>query len=177
MSARLIAPVGALLCMLCIAAEPERMVGNVKVLEGPTPFIRFVHTSVSDVAGFEFAQFLILPKTGSATRPIRVRYARSYLETRGYFDPQTGKVTIPVFGLYAGRLNRVIINLGFGGRFHRIQRLAISITTPAYDGGTYSNPTVIQPRLPGTALTYDFILLKGYAQNNTPIIIDSDAEI
>jgi hypothetical protein len=90
MSARLIAPVGALLCMLCIAAEPEQTAGNVKVLEGPTPFIRFVHTSVTDVAGFEFAQFLILPKTGSATRPIRVRYARSYLEARCYFDPQTG---------------------------------------------------------------------------------------
>jgi arylsulfate sulfotransferase len=36
---------------------------------------------------------------------------------------------------------------------------------------------VIQPRLPGTTLSYDFILLKNYAQNNTPIIIDSDAEI
>src|SRR6266511_2875731 len=138
MSARLIAPVGALLCMLCIAAEPERMVGNVKVLEGPTPFIRFVHTSVSDVAGFEFAQFLILPKTGSATRPIRVRYARSYLEARGYFDPQNGELTIPVFGLYAGRLNRVIINLGFNARFRRNTRFAVTITPPAYDGCTYS---------------------------------------
>jgi hypothetical protein len=167
----------ALLCALSIAAEAGRTVGSLEVSEGPTPLIRFVHTSVSNVAGFEFAQFLILPKRGSATRPIRVRYARSYLEARGYFDPQNGKVTIPVFGLYAGRLNRVIINLGFSGRFHRIQRLATSITTPAYDGGTYSNPTVIQPRLAGTTLSYDFILLKNYADPNTPIIIDTDAEI
>src|SRR5207248_2581898 len=35
----------------------------------------------------------------------------------------------------------------------------------------------VQPRLPGTTLSYDFILLKSYAQPNTPIIIDSDAEI
>ena len=177
MDARWLTAVAALVSVLSIAAEPGRIVGNIQVSDGPTPFIRFAHTDVSDVARFEFAQFLILPKTGSATRPIRVRYARSYLETRGYFDPQNGKLTIPVFGLYAGRLNRVIINLGFSGRFHRIQRLAISITTPAYDGGTYSNPTVIQPRLPGTTLSYDFILLKSYADPITPIIIDTDAEI
>jgi hypothetical protein len=126
-SARLIAPVAVLLCTLSIAAEFGPMVGNVKVFEGPTPFIRFVHTSVNNVAGFEFAQFLILPKTGSDTRPISVRYARSYLEARGYFDPQSGKVTVPVFGLYAGRLNRVMISLGFSGRFHRIQRFAVPI--------------------------------------------------
>ena len=177
MNARLIAPLVTVICVLSIGARAGQVVENIQVFDGPTPFIRFVHTSVSDVAGFEFAQFLILPKTGSATRPIRVRYARSYLEARGYFDSQNGKVTIPVFGLYAGRLNRVVINLGFNGRFHRIQRLAISITTPAYDGGTYSNPTVIQPRLPGTTLSYDFILLKNYADPITPIIIDSDAEI
>ena len=53
----------------------------------------------------------------------------------------------------------------------------MTITTPAYDGGTYSNPTVIQPRLPGTTLSYDFILLKNYADPITPIIIDTDAEI
>jgi hypothetical protein len=177
MKMRLIAPVAALLCALSIAADAGRTAGNIEASEGPTPFIRFVNTSISNVPSFEFAQFLIMPKTGSATRPIKARYGRSYLEARGYFDPQSGKLTIPIFGLYAGRPNRVIINLGFSGRFHRIQRLAISITTPAYDGGTYSNPTVIQPRLPGSTLSYDFILLKNYADPITPIIIDSDAEI
>jgi hypothetical protein len=146
MNARLIAPVATLLCALSIAAEAGRTVGNIHVSEGPTPFISFAHTSVSDVAGFKFAQFWIMPKTGSATRPIKVRYARSYLEARGYFDPQSGKVTIPVFGLYAGRPNRVIITLGFSGRFHRNTRFAVTITTPPSDGGTYSPPTVVQPR-------------------------------
>ena len=82
MNLRLITPVAALLSVLSIAAGAGQIVGNIQVLDGPTPFIRFVHTSVSDVAGFESAQFLILPKTGSATRPIRVRYARSYSNTR-----------------------------------------------------------------------------------------------
>jgi len=100
MYARLITPVAALLSVLSIATEAGQIVENIQVFDGPTPFIRFVHTSVSDVASFEFAQFLILPKTGSATRPIRVRYARSYLEARGYFDSKNSKVTIPVFGLF-----------------------------------------------------------------------------
>jgi arylsulfate sulfotransferase len=177
MKPRLIIPVAALLCALSIAAEAGQMVESIKVFDGPTPFIRFAHTRVGDVAGFRFAQFQIQPKTGSATRPIKVRYARAYLEARGYFDPQNGDLTVPVFGLYAGRPNRVIITFGLSGRFGQIKRFAVTITTPAYDGGTYSNPTVVQSRLPGTTLSYDFILLKGYAQNNTPIIIDSDAEI
>src|SRR5204862_4752547 len=134
---------------------------SVEMSKGSTPFIGFAHTTVSDVAGFNSAQFQIWPKTGSATRPIKIRYARTYLEARGYFDSQNGNLTIPVFGLYAGRPNRVSINLGFNDRVHRLRRINIVITTPAYDGGTYSNPTVIQPRLLGTALSYDFILLKG----------------
>jgi arylsulfate sulfotransferase len=177
MSSRLLAPIAILLSVFSVAAEAGQMVGNIRVSDGPTPFIRFAHTNVSDVAGFKSAQFQIWPKTGSATRPVKVRYARSYLEARGYFNSQNGELTIPVFGLYAGRPNRVVVTLGFNDRVHRFRRFGLIITTPAYDGGTYSNPTVVQPRLPGTALSYDFILLKAYAQNNTPIIIDSDAEI
>ncbi len=174
MNSRLITPVVALLSVLSIAAQPDRVVGNIQVSEGPTPFIRFVNTQVSDVAGFQFAQFRIQPKTGSAARPVKARYARSYLESRGYFNSQNGNLTIPVFGLYAGRQNRIKISLDFSSR---IDRFGVAITTPAYDGGTYSNPTVVQSRLPGTTLSYDFILLKSYADPNTPIIIDSDAEI
>jgi arylsulfate sulfotransferase len=177
MGSRLIVAAAMLLSALSIAAEPGRMVGTIQVFDGPTPFIRFIQTRVSNVAGFKSAQFWIQPKTGSATRPIKVRYARSYLEARGYFDPQTGNVTIPVFGLYAGRLNRVVATLGFSGRFAQNKRFAVSITTPPFDGGTYSNPTVVQSRLPNTTLSYDLILLKNYADPNTPIIIDSDAEI
>ena len=176
MNTRLITPVATLLCVLCIAAEPRQRAGKIEVTDGPTPFIRFAHTRVSNAAGFEFAEFQIRPKTHSATRPIDVRYARSYLEAHGYFDSTNGDLTIPVFGLYAGRANRVIIILGYRGRSQQ-RRFNVTITTPAYNGGTYSNPTVIQPRLPGTTLSYDFILLKNYADNNTPIIIDTDAEI
>jgi len=177
MNARFITLVLALLCVLPIVAEAGQTTESVEVSKGPTPFIGFAHTTVSDVAGFNSAQFQIWPKTGSATRPIKIRYARTYLEARGYFDSQNGNLTIPVFGLYAGRANRVSITLGFNSRAHRAKRFNVIITTPQYDGGTYSNPTIIQPRLAGTTLSYDFILLKNFADPNTPIIIDTDAEI
>jgi hypothetical protein len=176
MNARLMTPVAALLSVLSIAANPGQIVGKIEVSDGPTAFIRFAHTRVSDVAGFEFAEFQIQPKTHSATRPIKARYARSYLAAHGYFDSTNGDVTIPIFGLYAGRANRVTITPGYSGRPQQ-RRFSITITTPAYNAGTYSSPTVIQPRLPGTTLSYDFILLKNYADNNTPIVIDNDAEI
>jgi hypothetical protein len=76
MNPRIIAHVFAVLCVLSSGAEPGQIVGNVEVSEGLTPFIRFVHTRVDDAVSFTFAQFLIFPKTGSATRPIKVRYAR-----------------------------------------------------------------------------------------------------
>jgi arylsulfate sulfotransferase len=136
MNARLITPLLALLCALQVAARPGQIGENLEVSGGPTPFISFVNTSVSDLAGFKFAQFLIWPKTGSATRPIKVRYARSYLEARGYFNSQNGNLTIPVFGLYAGRQNRVKITLGFSGQFDSVKGFGVVITTPAYDGGT-----------------------------------------
>jgi arylsulfate sulfotransferase len=177
MKTRLIISVAAFLCGLSIASESGKTLPNIEVGEGPTPFIRFAHTRVTDVAGFEFAQFQIQPKPGSATRPIKVRYARPYLEARGYFNSKDGSVTVPVFGLYAGRQNRVIIDIGFSSRYPRNKRFAVTITTPAYDGGTYSNPTVVQSRLPGTTLSYDFILLKNLADPTTPIIIDTDSEI
>ena len=163
MKTRLIARVAALLCALSNAAEPGQTVENIKVFDGSTPFIRFVHDPALVMSPrFRFAEFQIQPKKGSATRPIKARYARAYLEARGYFDPQTGNLTIPVFGLYAGRENQVKINLGFSDRFDYKRVFGVKITTPAYNGGTYSNPTVIQPLLPGTTLSYDFILLKGF---------------
>lgn len=177
MNSRLIAPVIVLQCLLSLATEAAQISGNIQVSDGPTPFIRFANTTVTDVANFKAARFYIWPKPGSATRPIKVRYARSYLEARGYFDPQNGKLTVPIFGLYSGRSNRVTINLDFNNRFHRLTRFNLFIVTPVYNGGTYSNPTVVQSRLQGTSLSYDFILLKAYAQNNTPIVVDSDAEI
>jgi arylsulfate sulfotransferase len=142
---------------------------------GPSPFISFVHLTISRPVALSYVTFQIDPKFGSATRALSARYSAGYLERRGYWDPRTGRVTVPVFGLYAGYNNTVKLVSRFVDGTSQAD--TVMIQTPVFDGGTYSNPTIIQSRLPGTTLSYDYILLKNYATPNTPIIIDSDAQV
>lgn len=125
-------------------SRAAQLIGPTTYAAGSTPFISFARLRVSDVANLRYAQFQIAPKSGSATRPINVRYSRQYLQERGYFNSGTGKLTVPVFGLYAGRSNSVIITVGF--KDGTSQRTHPAIQTAAYDGGTYSNPNVAQAR-------------------------------
>jgi hypothetical protein len=142
---------------------------------GATPFIAFVGMQISGTANLSSIQFVITPKSGSQTRPFAATFSSGYLQKRGYFNPKNGKANLPVFGLYSNYLNAVALNLKFADG--STQNTTTNIQTAAYDGGTYSMPIVIQPRLTNTTLSYDFIMLKSYAMPNTPIIIDSDAEI
>lgn len=156
-------------------SQASQPVGPGTSYPGATPFISFVQLSIADLSTVRNVQFEIAPKTGSATRPVNVRYARKYLQHRGYLNHGLGQLTVPVFGLYAGRENTVKITISF--RDGTSQVTSVNITTDAYDGGTYTNPSVVQARLPGTNLSYDYILLKGYADPITPIIIDTDGEV
>ncbi len=163
------------LTLVATQIHAGQLAGPVQVSRGPTPFISLTRVSVTDASAVSYAEFQIQPKAGSATRPIDVHYARSWLEQRGYIGGSNRKITVPIFGLYAGRTNSVTLTVGFTDGTSTTSTLGIR--TPTYDGGTYSNPTVVQSRLPGTTLSYDFIMLKSYSDPTTPIIIDSDAEI
>ncbi|MEO5754381.1 MAG: aryl-sulfate sulfotransferase [Chthoniobacterales bacterium] len=158
-----------------VESRAGQLIGPVTDAAGPTPFISFAKLRVRDLSSLKTAEFQIEPKAGSATRPVHVRYTRRYLQQRGYIDTATGRVTVPIFGLYAGRSNSVTLTVSFKDGTSR--QNVLNIDTPIYDGGTYSNPNVVQPRLSETSLSYDFILLKGYADPITPIIIDTDGEI
>ena len=157
------------------AISPAAQLQAGRYTDGPTPFISFVHLRFDPAVPVSSAKFRIRPKEGSATRPVKASYASAYLEARGYLDNTAGKLTVPVFGLYAGRRNNVTVTVRYADGTSSKVKLAIQ--TAAYDGGTYSNPVVVQPRLPGTTLSYDFILLKNYTDAITPIIIDTDGEI
>ncbi|HTO07549.1 MAG TPA: aryl-sulfate sulfotransferase N-terminal domain-containing protein [Myxococcota bacterium] len=113
---------------------------------GPTPFISNVQLVVSEPSALKSIQFEVASKPGSVVRPIRATYSRDYLEARGYLDPQTGEVTLPVFGLYADFANSVEVKAAFGGR--GAPRTTLEIDTPPFDDptGVYVNPTVLQAR-------------------------------
>jgi hypothetical protein len=142
---------------------------------GPTPFIRFITLRINDPAALDTIKFTVRPKPGSLTRAIAATYTSAYLQSHDYFNLRTGRVTLPVFGLYQNFSNTVTARSRFTDGSS--QQKTYTVVTPDFDGGTFDNPTVVQSRLPGSTLSYDFMLLKSIALPGTPVIIDSDAEI
>ncbi|MBA3962062.1 MAG: aryl-sulfate sulfotransferase [Chthoniobacterales bacterium] len=142
---------------------------------GPTPFISFVTLRISDPVNLSTISFSIRPKQGSKTRPISATYSSAYLQNAGYFQPNSSKLTLPVFGLYQGRQNTVTVTITFNGG--ATQQNRVNITTAAYVDGTFTSPTIVQPRSTTTTISYDYILMKASTTADTPVIIDSDAEV
>ena len=145
---------------------------------GPTPFISLLSLTVSDAAALEQIDFKIYPKPASSTRAVYARYSKTYLQARGLLDPATGQITLPVFGLYANYSNRVVLLSTFVDQ--SFQRDTVGVLTPVWNdrANVYKNPTVVQPRIPNTSLSYDFVLLRNFATpTNPPIILDTDGEV
>ncbi|MEO6971667.1 MAG: aryl-sulfate sulfotransferase [Chthoniobacterales bacterium] len=169
--------VTAIFSLVCggdsLAVQPAITVDG--ITPGFTPFVSFISFKVTDPANLSSVGFSITPKRGSQTRALGATYTRDYLQNAGYFQPRNGRVTLPVFGLYQNFRNSVTVLTTFSDGTNLKNKY--KITTAAYDGGTYTSPTILQPRLQNTTLSFDFILLKGTTQANTPVIVDSDAEV
>jgi hypothetical protein len=145
--------------------------------DGPTPFISLLDLSISPPGGLKRLAFRIEPKPFSVTRAVSASYSAAYLQSRGYLDPMTGHVILPVFGLYADYANTVVVSTDF--RQGPSQQDTITIPTAPWSdptGGAYLHPIVVQPRS-STELSYDFIMLKGFAAAISPVIVDTDAEV
>ncbi len=169
--------VSASLAFLCshdaLAARPVVTLEGLQ--QGPTPFISFVRLRISSSSELSSVHFEVLPKRGSRTRHIAATYAASYLTSAGYYKPGEDRVLVPVFGLYQNFANVVKISTTLADGSTQLSRA--NITTPAFDNTTYTNPTVVQPRLRNTTLSFDFVLLQAYVGDDTPVIIDSDGEV
>src|SRR5262245_16542866 len=86
------------------AGKPELRING--TFSGPTPFISFIDLAADPPASLKELKFVVRPKAGSFARPVSGTYSASYLQTRGYIDP-TGRVKLPVFGLYSDYANTV----------------------------------------------------------------------
>jgi arylsulfate sulfotransferase len=155
---------------------------------GVTPFISFVviaGAAVQELAGVEFT---IAPKPGSVSKAVHVRYSLTALSRQHYvfigegsglpgegFIGGEGIVRLPVFGLYAGFQNQVLVQLDF--QDGSTKTLPVVIPTAAYTdpNGIYDHPTVLVPRAAGSALGFDFFVMK--SNLGSPVIVDTDAEI
>jgi arylsulfate sulfotransferase len=143
-----------------------------------TPFIELARLQMDDPHQLDYVQFTIAPKPGSVTRPVSARYSSAYLLRRGYLDFQTGAITVPVFCLYADYTNQVELVCGFVDGTTQVNHL--SMPTAKYNGGLdhiYNRPNVVQARAKDMSLSYDYILLKTFADPQSPKIIDTDGEV
>ena len=144
---------------------------------GVTPFISNLSLTASDTAVLKSIQFTIAPKPGSVTRALSGTYANYYLVNRGFENPQTGEIMLPVYGLYAGGTNSVTLTYQF--KDGSSKQAHTTITTAAYvDQCGYNNATLLQPRTDSTDLSYDYIFISnGGCEGNSPVIIDTDNEV
>jgi arylsulfate sulfotransferase len=144
---------------------------------GVTPFISNVSLTASNTTDLKSIQFTIAPKPGSVTRPLSGTYANYYLVNRGFENPQTGEIMLPVYGLYAGRANTVTLTYRF--KDGSSKQANTTITTATFDDQCgYNNATLLQPRTDSTDLSYDYIFISnGGCAGNSPVIIDTDNEV
>lgn len=141
---------------------------------GATPFLSQVTLSVSDATALKSVQFAITPKPGSSTRPLSATYSNDYLLERG--DIVSGKVFLPVYGLYDNYANTVTLTYSFNDGSSKTDTATIA-TADFTDPCAYKNPTVIQAKTAANSLSYDFMLLKGSCSTFSPAILDTDGAL
>ena len=141
---------------------------------GATPFLSQVTLSVSDTSVLKSIQFTIVSKPGSDCRPLSGTYSRSYLAERGNIG--NGLIFLPVYGLYANYTNTVTLTYTFNDGSEKED--TTTITTESFDDPCgYESPIVLQARIPGNSLSYDYILLKGACSNFSPAVMDTDGAL
>src|SRR6266513_4454752 len=143
---------------------------------GVTPFISKVTLAVSNTSVLKSIQFTVIPKAGSVTRPLSGTYANSYLIDRGFENPQTGEVVLPVYGLYDGYNNTVKLTYRFMDSSSKQANTTIPTAT-FNDTCGYKTPTILQRRTNSTDLSYDYTMIKGGCSDFEPAIIDTDGAL
>jgi arylsulfate sulfotransferase len=140
---------------------------------GATPFLSQLTLTASDTTVIKSIQFTIIPKAGSVTRPLSGTYSHDYLVSRGYLQPPSDVIFLPVYGLYDGFVNNVTLTYYFlDGSFKNDNT---TITTTAFDDPCgYNTPTVLQARTDNTDLSYDYIMIKGRCDYFSPAVVDTD---
>jgi hypothetical protein len=142
---------------------------------GVTAFIGFVSLNGSSLDRVVSVRFRIKSKPAAQSAPVDASYSIETLRRRGYAEPRSGQLTLPVFGLYAGYANEVTVDLGFTDGSN--QKLMVGFQTPPYidPNQIYDRPVFLKPRGPGDALGFSYFVLKSIF--GTPIVIDTDGEV
>jgi arylsulfate sulfotransferase len=177
MSRFIVTPKSLINVLLLVAAScAADTVTFTGISPGVTPFIASAKLTVTPANSLTSIHFTVRSKPGSVVRPISTTYFSSYLVKRGYYNSQTGSVTVPVFGLYSAYGNTVDLVVRFSDGTS--QPLQLMVPTPAYNNSSgLANPIVIQARSSSTSLSYDYIMVKGRESDQSPVIVDTDGAV
>jgi len=144
---------------------------------GATPFISQLTLTASDTTVIKSIQFTITPKAGSVTRPLSGTYSHDYLVSRGFLQPPSEEIFLPVYGLYNGFTNTVSLTYDFLDGSSKQDSTTITTATFDDQGCGYNNPTKLQPRTNSTDLSYDYIFDRSACGDFSPVILDSDGAL
>ena len=144
---------------------------------GLTPFNGKLALDVSNTSVLKSVQFTIDPKPGAFARPLSGTYSNDYLVSKGFENPHTGGVLLPVYGLYSGRANIVRLTYDFVDGSSKQAQTTVATATFNDEGCGYNNPTKLQPRTSSTELSYDYIFDRSACGDFSPVILDSDGAL
>ncbi len=142
---------------------------------GSTAFINWVNIDGAALKDLSQIRYTIDAKPGSASRPVSVRYSFDALKRRGYGADGGSQIRLPVFGLYAGRVNRVGIDLVFSDASTQLLRTEISTASYIDPNAILDRPKILTARAPGSDLGFDFLYVK--TGLGVPLVMDTDGEI
>jgi arylsulfate sulfotransferase len=171
----LVLPPGLIFTTAADASQADDTVITIEQqIAGPTPFLSQLTLVASDATVIKKVQFSVASKPGSWVRPLAGTYSRDYLVQRGDITGNT--IFLTVYGLYDGYTNNVTLTYFFNDGSSK--QASTVITTGVFDDPCgYKTATVLQPRVEGNSLSYDYILLKDACSTFSPAIIDSDGAL
>ena len=127
-------------------------------------------TALANVASFECT---IQAKPGTYSAPVKITWSKNALTNRNLFS--SGKVDLPVYGLYANYSNTISIKATLND--NTVVNLSpVTIVTPVGPSTPFDAMTVINSKAStGRQLGYDFFLSRGTRWS--PIVLDTDGNV
>lgn len=174
-SAEFQARVRAVLAQGCFTLASESGLAAVVTNQSVSPFLATVELRGTNLNAITSVTFIVAPKAGSVSRPVKSTFSAGWLAANGYGATTPGAYRIPVFGLYSGRTNGVAVQARFSDG--SIAALDVPIATAAFEepNGIYDKPVFLKPRAAGSSLGFDFFYIK--SEIGMPLVIDTDGEI
>lgn len=147
-------------------------VGVLSQTPGVTPFIATLTLTTDRYPDLRSLGFAITPRAGSYSRPVAVTYHKAWLDRRQAYSSADGRLTVPLFGLYADYQNEVTLTLTWRDGSTRQERLNVRTQPYAGQASVYGTPEIRKARSSASAPGYDYIFIKNGVA--TPVVVDTD---